>query len=54
MEKIKEKLGVLFLSRKVEGEKGRYELQDPQRPYGITENSFPWGDLQGELSEAFS
>ena len=45
VEKIKEKLGALFLSRKVEGEEGRYELHDPQRPYRLTENSFPWRDL---------
>ena len=45
VEKIKEKLGVLFLSRNVEGKEGRYELHDPQRPYRITENSFPWRNL---------
>ena len=45
VEKIKEKLGTLFLSRKVEGKEGRYELHDPQRPYRIAENSFPWRDL---------
>ena len=45
VEKIKEKLGALFLSRKVEGEEGRYELHDPQRPYRLTENYFPWRDL---------
>ena len=45
VEGIKEKLGALFLSRKVEGEEDRYELHDPQRPYGITENSFQWRNL---------
>jgi len=45
VEKIKEKLGALFLSSKVEGKEGRYELHDPQLPYGILENSFPWWDL---------
>ncbi|MFC1859227.1 hypothetical protein ACFL9U_14550 [Thermodesulfobacteriota bacterium] len=48
VEKTKEKLGALFLSRQVEGNEGRYELHDPQRPYRsyrITENSFPWRDL---------
>ena len=45
VEKIKEKLGALFLSCKVEGKEGRYEFHGPQRPYGITENSFPWRDL---------
>jgi hypothetical protein len=45
VEKIKEKLGALFLSRKVEGEKAQYELHDPQRAYWITENFFPWRNL---------
>ena len=45
VEKIKEKLGALFLSRKVEGKEDRYELHDPQRPYRLTENTFPWRDL---------
>ncbi len=45
VEKIKEKPGALFLSRKVEGKEGPYELHDPQRPYRIRENSFPWRDL---------
>jgi len=45
VEGIKEKLGALFLSRKVEGKEDRYELHDPQRPYGITENSFQWRNL---------
>ena len=45
VEKIKEKLGTLFLSRKVEGKEDRYQLHDPQRPYGITENSFQWRDF---------
>ena len=45
VEKIKEKLGTLFLSRKVEGKEGRYELHDPQQPYWITGNSFPWRDF---------
>ena len=45
VEKIKEKLGALFLSRKVEGKEGLYEFHDPQRTYRITENSFPWRDL---------
>ena len=45
VERIKEKLGALFLSRKVEVKEDRYELHDPQRPYGITENSFAWRDL---------
>lgn len=25
-----------------QGEGGRHELHDPQRPYKLTENSFPW------------
>ena len=54
VEKIKEKLGALFLSRKVEGKEGRYELHDPQRPYGITENSFQWRNLQTAISAPFS
>jgi len=45
VERIKEKLGALFLSRKVEGKEGRYELRDPQRSYRITENFFRWRDL---------
>jgi len=43
MEKIKEKLGALFLSRKVEGKEGRYELHDPQRPTGLGEILFRGG-----------
>ena len=42
VEKIKEKLGALFLSRKVEGKEGQYELHDRPRPYEIAENRFPW------------
>jgi len=45
VERIKEKLGTLFLSRKVEEKDGIYELHDPQGTYTITENSFPWRDL---------
>jgi len=45
VERIKEKLGALFLSRKVEEKDGIYELHDPQGTYTITENSFPWRDL---------
>ena len=47
VEKIKEKLGTLFLSRKVEGKEGQYELHDPQKPYGsqnTPENTFLWRD----------
>ena len=42
VEKIKEKLGALFLSRKAEGEQEAYVLRDPPQPYEIAENRFPW------------
>ena len=45
VEKIKEKLGALFLNRKVKGKEGRYELHYPQRPYRIKENFFSWPDV---------
>ena len=42
VEKIKEKLGVLFLSRNAEGRQEQYVLHDPPQPYEIAENRFPW------------
>jgi len=47
---IKEKLGALFLRRRVEGKDGQYELQEPPGSYDIVPNTFPW---QGE-GESFS
>jgi len=52
VEKTKEKLGSLFLSRKVAGKGEQYELHEPQEPYNSrfipkidlhgTENAYQW------------
>jgi len=34
VEETKEELGTLFMSRKVEGQGGEYELRERQEPYG--------------------
>jgi len=39
---IKEKLGPLFLKRKIGGKDGHYELREPPAPFHETGNTFPW------------
>ena len=53
VEKIKEKLGALFLSRKVEGEEGRYELHDPQCPTGLQITPFHGGIFSENFQQLF-
>jgi putative transposase len=48
---IKEKLGALFLRRRIEGRDGQYELREPQGPYHNAGNTFPW---QGNHPDLFS
>jgi len=50
VDSIKEKLGALFLRRKVEGKDCQYELQESPGSYDIVMNTFLW---QGE-GESFS
>jgi len=54
VETIKEKLGALFLSRRVEGKEGAYELREPQGPYRIVANTFPWQETEPPFLEPFS
>ena len=42
VDSIKEKLGALFLRRRVEGKDGQYELQEPPGSYDTPLNTFPW------------
>jgi hypothetical protein len=51
---IKEKLGSLFLRRKVEGKDGQYELHEAQGFYDTPINTFQWQMTEGSFSEPFS
>ena len=51
---IKEKLGALFLRRRVKGKDGEYELREPQQPYNIIENTYSWQETEPALLGPFS
>ena len=51
---IKEKLGPLFLKRRVEGGDGQYELREPPAPFHNTGNTFPWHLKSPALFSPFS
>ncbi|EFK11578.1 conserved hypothetical protein [delta proteobacterium NaphS2] len=51
---IKEKLGPLFLKRKVEGRGGQYELQEPSAPFYNAGNTFPWRMNDPDFFSPFS
>ena len=53
VEKIKEKLGALFLSRKVEGEEGRYESTIHNAPTGLQRIPFHGGIFSENFQQLF-